>query len=173
MNSIARRFGRGILLILLPLLFAACAPKGAGQADALPVLGAAPAWSLVDLEGKPVGADALKGKVVVVDFWATWCGPCVKEIPGYVTLQQKYADRGLVIVGISVDHKGEEVVRPFAQRYSVSYPLALATPEVVTAFGDIEAIPTTFLIDREGRLRHRKVGSMETAEYEKLIVSLL
>jgi len=139
----------------------------------LPIFGVSPAWSLVTLDGKPIGRDELKGKTVVVDFWATWCGPCIHEIPGYVALQKKYAERGLVIVGVSVDRKGESVVPPFAKKMSINYPLALATPEVLAAFGGIEAIPTTLLIDREGKIRHRKVGAMDTADYEKLLVPLL
>lgn len=140
------------------------------------MLGRAPEWKLIGLDGKPVGSEQLKGKVAVVDFWATWCGPCVSEIPGYVELQKKYADRGLVIVGLSVDEQGEAAVRPFAQRMKVDYALALATPEVISAFsafGEMEGIPTTFLIDREGRLRHKKTGAMETSDYEQLIKSLL
>ena len=136
------------------------------------MIGPAPAWKLVALDGSEVGSDALKGKVVVVDFWATWCGPCVHEIPGYVAMQKKYAERGLVIVGLSVDRKGEAVA-PFAERTGINYPLALATPEVIAAFGELEAIPTTFLIDREGRIRHKKTGSMEAADYEKLLATLL
>lgn len=145
----------------------------AAEAEALPVLGDSPAWSLVTLDGKSVGRDELKGKTVVVDFWATWCGPCIHEIPGYVALQKKYADRGLVIVGVSVDRKGETVVPPFAKKMSINYPLALATPEVIEAFGGVEAIPTTLLIDRDGKIRHRKVGAMETEDYEKLLLPLL
>jgi thiol-disulfide isomerase/thioredoxin len=154
-------------------LRAESAPVSAASAEALPVLGESPAWNLVTLDGKSVGRDELKGKTVVVDFWATWCGPCIHEIPGYVALQKKYADRGLVIVGVSVDRKGETAVPPFAKKMSINYPLALATPEVIEAFGGIEAIPTTFLIDREGKIRHRKVGAMETEDYEKLLLPLL
>ncbi len=145
----------------------------AAAAPTLPVIGPAPAWKLVALDGTVVGSEALKGKVVVVDFWATWCGPCVHEIPGYVAMQKKYAERGLVIVGLSIDRKGEAVVAPFAKRTRINYPLAIATPEVIAAFGELEAIPTTYLIDREGRIRHKKTGSMEAEDYEKLISSLL
>ena len=122
---------------------------------------------------KSIGLAELKGKVVVVDFWATWCPPCVHEIPGYIALQKKYGERGLVIVGLSVDQKGASVVEAFATAKGVNYPLALATSEIVEAFGGVEGIPTTFLIDRDGKIRHKKVGSMETDDYEKLLVPLL
>ncbi len=147
--------------------------KTASSASTLPVVGPSPAWKLTGLDGKEIGRDALKGKVVVVDFWATWCPPCVHEIPGYVNLQKKYADRGLVIVGLSVDQQGAAVVTPFALKQKINYPLALATEEIVNAFGGIEGIPTTFLIDREGNIRHKKVGSMDEADYEKLLAPLL
>ncbi len=143
------------------------------RAEALPVVGPAPAWTLTALDGKPIGLAELKGKVVVVDFWATWCPPCVHEIPGYIALQKKYADRGLVIVGLSVDRKGVSVVEAFAKAKGINYPLAMATPETVEAFGGVEGIPTTFLIDRDGKIRHKKVGSMEADDYEKLLAPLL
>lgn len=149
------------------------ASSGTAQAETLAVLGSAPAWKLTALDGSAIGSESLKGKVVVVDFWATWCGPCIHEIPGYVALQKKYADRGLVIVGLSVDQKGEAAVNPFAKKMGVNYPLALADSEIIEAFGGFEAIPTTFLIDREGKIRHRKTGAMATDAYEKLILPLL
>jgi peroxiredoxin len=152
------------------LALGACKPA---TSTALPVIAKAPAWKLTDLAGHEVGAAALRGKVVVVDFWATWCGPCVGEIPGYVALQTKYGADGLVIVGLSVDEGGPELVRNFAAKNGLSYTLAMADEATVAAFGSFDAIPTTFLIDREGNIRHRKVGAMEPAAYEKLVKSLL
>lgn len=149
------------------------ASAAAAPVAALPVIGPAPAWTLKDISGKPVSAADFKGKVVVVDFWATWCGPCKEEIPGYVELQKKYADRGLVIVGVSLDQQGPPVVKRYADSVKINYPLVMGDDAVVADFGGIEAIPTTFLIDREGRIRHKKVGSMETAEYEAVLTQLL
>jgi peroxiredoxin len=108
----------------------------------------------------------------VVGGGAAWCQPCVKEVPGYVELAQKYA-KDLVIVGISLDQGGPEVVKQFAAKHRVQYPLVMGDEKVVAAFGGVEAIPTTFLIDRQGQIRDRKVGAEETASYEKKIVSLL
>jgi thiol-disulfide isomerase/thioredoxin len=89
-------------------------------AGTLPKLGPAPAWKLQDLNGKPLAE--LKGKVVVLDFWATWCGPCRMEIPGYIEMTKKYGKDGLVIVGASVDQAGPEVVKAFADKMGINYP---------------------------------------------------
>jgi peroxiredoxin len=148
----------------------ACAPS---RTLALPVLGRAPAWKLTDLSGHEIGTAAFRGKVVVVDFWATWCPPCLEEIPGYGALQKKYAADGLVVVGLSVDQSGPETVRKFVAKEGVRYPVAMADDATIAAFGSFEAIPTTFLIDRDGNIRHRKTGAMASADYEKLVRSLL
>ncbi|HUR57411.1 MAG TPA: TlpA disulfide reductase family protein [Opitutaceae bacterium] len=140
---------------------------------ALPKLGEAPAWKLTDVNGQVVSSEDLKGKVVVVDFWATWCGPCRQEIPGYIELAKKYGKDGLVIVGVSLDQEGPAVVKAFGQKFGVSYPLVMADDDVQKAFGGLEVIPTTFLIDREGQVRDRKIGAVETAEYEQRILSVL
>ncbi len=140
---------------------------------ALPKLGAVPAWKLKDVEGRDVASDQLKGKVVVLDFWATWCGPCRMEIPGYVAMQKKYAADGLVIVGVSVDQGGPDVVKPFAAKYGINYQLVMGDEAIDKLFGGIEAIPTTFLIDRDGQIRDRKVGAEESESYEKKVASVL
>lgn len=145
----------------------------APAAMALPKLGAAPKWELKDLNGNVVSSEQLKGKVVVVDFWATWCGPCRVEIPGYAEMQKKYGKDGLVIVGASLDQAGPSVVKAFADRTGVNYTLVMADEAVVNAFGGVEAIPTTFLIDRHGQIRDRKVGAEESSEYEKKVVAVL
>lgn len=153
------------------------APPAAGAAKAggltLPKIGPAPSWQLQDLNGKTISSEDLKGKVVVVDFWATWCGPCRMEIPGYVEMVKKYGKDGFTVVGVSVDQAGPEVVKQFVQRVGVNYPVVMADEKVAMAFGGVEVLPTTFLIDRTGQIRDRKLGAEETAEYEKKVMSLL
>jgi thiol-disulfide isomerase/thioredoxin len=166
---------RAGLALALMLGLVACAkqagaPKIAGP---LPKLGAAPAWSLKDVSGKVVSSAQFAGKVVVVDFWATWCGPCREEIPGYIALQKKYGADKLAIVGVSLDQAGPEVVKAFIAKHGVNYTMVMGDDAAVALFGGVEAIPTTFLIDRTGQLRDKKVGSMPTAEYEAKIASLM
>ena len=152
---------------------AATATPPAAAVAALPKLGLAPKWELKDINGQVVSSEQLKGKVVVVDFWATWCGPCRIEIPGYVEMQKKYGKDGFVIVGASVDQGGPGVVKAFADKNGVNYTLVMADEAVVSAFGGVEAIPTTFLIDRNGQIRDRKIGAQESAEYEQKVAALM
>jgi DNA-binding transcriptional LysR family regulator/thiol-disulfide isomerase/thioredoxin len=156
-----------------PTAEAKAAPGKAPVAAALPVLGPAPAWQLKDVHGQPVSSAQFKGKVVVIDFWATWCGPCRQEIPGYTDLQRKYGRDGLVIIGVSLDQAGPAVVEEFVKKFAVNYQMVMGDDAVQAAFGGIEAIPTTFLIDRAGQLRDRKVGAEPTEEYERKVVALL
>ncbi len=129
----------------------------------------APAWQLKDPDGREVTSAQFQHKVVVLDFWATWCGPCRSEIPGYVALQRKYAAQGLEIIGVSVDQGGPEVVRQFAAEQKMNYPIVLADDAIAGAFGGVDAIPTTFIIDRDGVIRFRKVGAMAPAEFEAIV----
>jgi thiol-disulfide isomerase/thioredoxin len=139
----------------------------------LPKIGPAPAWQLQDVDGKVVSSEQFKGKVVVVDFWATWCGPCRMEIPGYTELVKKYGKDGFTIIGVSIDQAGPEVVKDFVAKNRVNYPVVMADEKVAAAFGGVEVIPTTFLIDRAGQIRDRKEGAEETATYEKKVIALL
>jgi thiol-disulfide isomerase/thioredoxin len=133
----------------------------------------APAWALPDVNGKIIRSDQFKGKVVVVDFWATWCPPCREEIPGYIKLQDKYGKDGLVIVGVSLDRKGAAVVKPFMEKQGMNYVVVIGDDETVGAFGGFNAIPTTFIIDRQGMIRDKKTGAEETAKYEKTLQQYL
>ena len=143
--------------------------SGTSAATAL----AAPAWRLKDLDGREVRSDQFTGKVVVVDFWATWCGPCVEEIPGYVALQKKYGPAGLIVVGVSLDRTGPAQVKQFAQANGMNYTLVMGDEAVVEAFGSFQAIPTTFLINRSGRILNQKTGAVPPEEYEKLVKQAL
>lgn len=142
------------------------------EADA-PESRPAPSWKLKDLDGHEVSSDEFKGKVVVIDFWATWCPPCRAEIPGYMQLQKKYGDKGLVILGVSVDQAGVGVVKKFVAGQKMNYRVLMADDAVQSAFGGFDAIPTTFVIDRSGKIRHHKTGSMETEDFEKWLTPLL
>ena len=162
--------------------FAACsrsgdAPKAVASGPAakitLPMLGPAPAWSLKDVAGRTVSSDQFKDKVVVVDFWATWCGPCRVEIPGYIELQKKYGKDGFAVIGVSLDQAGPGVVKEFVEKSGVNYQMVMGDDAVVAAFGGMEAIPTTFLIDRAGQVRDRKFGVEPAADYEKKVIALL
>jgi thiol-disulfide isomerase/thioredoxin len=164
MNTLIRSVFTATLLTLLPVALPA-AGSMTGQA--------APALTFKDLAGQEVSLAALKGKVVVVDFWATWCGPCRVEIPGYIEMQKKYGKDGFVIVGVSLDQKGPKHVQKFVEANGMNYTVVMGDNDAVDAFGGFNSIPTTFLISREGRILHQKSGAMESAEYEVLVKKAL
>jgi thiol-disulfide isomerase/thioredoxin len=139
----------------------------------------APAFKLTDMQGNPVSIEGLKGKTVLVNFWATWCGPCRKEIPDFVELQEEYGDKGLVIVGLSVDRGGETVVRDWMAKNTVNYSIALAGDTVYNAWqqllpaSDRGVIPTSYLVDSEGVVRYIHIGLQDKAAWEGVILPLL
>ena len=119
----------------------------------------APAFTLKDLDGRDVSPASLRGKVVIVNFWATWCGPCRAEIPDLVALQEKYKDT-LQVIGISEDEAGVDVVRRFASEHKINYPVAMVTPDVEKLFPGISALPTSFILDRDSRIVQKHVGML-------------
>lgn len=160
------------LLAALGLLFGSVA----FAADPSPRL--APALTFKDVAtGQKLSLESLKGKVVVVDFWATWCEPCKTEIPGYIELQNKYGAKGLVVVGVSVDTKKASAVKKFATEHAMNYQVVMGSIEDIDAFtgaaGAEVMLPSTFLIDREGKIIHSKKGVMDHAEYEAIVAKAL
>jgi peroxiredoxin len=133
----------------------------------------APSWELKNIDGKAVHSADFKGKVVILDFWATWCPPCRAEISGFIALQKKYEAQGLMVVGVSVDQDGTDSVKAFVQKQGVNYPVVLADSKIVTAFGGIESIPTTFIIDRTGRIVRQHLGFSSKDEFEGEVKPLL
>lgn len=161
------------LALALGAVFSAAVPARAEEAAASTEKPKAPEWTVTDLDGQKIRSTDFKGKVLVVDFWATWCAPCVSEIPGYVELQKKYGDQGLVFVGLSMDEAGPTVVRNFVKAHKLNYRVGLAGDDVPSAFGGFEAIPTTFVIDRDGRIAYKKTGAMKKADFEEILKPLL
>jgi peroxiredoxin len=133
----------------------------------------APNFSLKTSDGKTIELAKLQGKVVVVNFWATWCGPCKKEIPGFLEVYEKLKSKGLEIVGISLDREGWTVVKPYVDRTRITYPVVVDNGKLAEAYGGIDAIPTTFIVDRKGKIIGKHVGYMSKADFEKLVSAAL
>jgi len=133
----------------------------------------APDFALTDLSGKTVRLSDFKGKVVLLDYWATWCVPCREAIPDFVELQKQYAEEGFTLLGISLDEEGAAVVKPFAQEFGITYPVLIGNTQVSAAYGGIQALPTAFLIGRDGRILETFVGDRAKADFERAIRSAL
>ena len=110
---------------------------------------------------------------MILDFWATWCGPCRVEIPHFVRLQSKYRAQGLAIVGLSLDEDGEKSVRPFAEEHDVNYTMLLANKDTANLYGGIVGIPTTFVLDRQGRIVKKFIGVAPPEAFEETVRPLL
>ncbi|MFN8060621.1 MAG: TlpA disulfide reductase family protein [Vicinamibacterales bacterium] len=131
-------------------------------------------FTLKDVAGKDVKLSDLKGKVVVLNFWATWCGPCKVEIPAFVELQDKYRGQGVVFLGLSVDDPVEKL-KPFVDQYKINYPILLGDghDDVQEAFGPIYGIPVTILIGRDGKICRRHMGIAAKEQVERDIKGML
>ena len=151
------------------------ASSGAPATSACPA-NAKPAnlnFTLKDVDNKDVKLASLKGKVVLLDFWATWCGPCVVEIPWFTEFQRKYKDRGFEVVGISMDDDGWKSINPFVRQKKINYRIVLGDDTTGDLYGGLEALPTTFVIDRSGRIAAVHVGLASRKDFEDAIEKLL
>ncbi|HKH99073.1 MAG TPA: TlpA disulfide reductase family protein [Candidatus Sulfotelmatobacter sp.] len=132
----------------------------------------APDFTLPQLDGQQLRLSSYRGKVVLLDFWATWCVPCREETPHFVELQQKYADHGLQIIGVSMDD-GPEPVRSFYQQFHMNYPVAMGNAKTGELYGGVLGLPIAFLIGRDGRIAAKYTGATGAAVFEKAISRLL
>jgi peroxiredoxin len=133
----------------------------------------APEFALKDAQGNTVHLSDYKGKVVLVDFWATWCGPCNIEIPWFTQFERKYKDRGFEVVGVSMDESGWKAIVPFAEKKKINYRIVLGDEVTGDQYGGIQALPTAFIIDREGRIAAVHIGLSEKKEFQDAIEKLL
>ncbi len=163
------------ILTFLVALATASGTAGCGQAQqsTADVAGLAPDFELENFAGGKARLSDYRGKVVLLNFWATWCPPCLKEIPDFVELYRELEDDGLVILGVSLDGNPRQVLPRFIKKYQVNYPILLGDNRVARDYGGITGIPTTFLIDREGKIRQRYVGLRPRNVFEATIKDLL
>jgi peroxiredoxin len=132
-----------------------------------------PDFSLKDTNGKRLSLSGYQGKVVVLNFWATWCGPCKTEIPWFIEFEKQFQTRGFTVLGVSMDEEGWKVVNPYVAEHKINYPIVLADEEVNESYGGIEALPTTLLIGRDGKVAFLHAGLISREDYEKEIRKLL
>jgi thiol-disulfide isomerase/thioredoxin len=153
--------------------------NGGGNAGAASLAGnvrgkGAPDFELTDVRtGKKVRLSDYRGKAVLLNFWATWCPPCKEEIPMFIDLQKQYAGEGLVILGVAMDDSGQKEIAGFANQMSMNYPVLLGTDAVSNEYGNVDALPTTFYIGRDGRIVNRIFGLVGPGEVEENIKAAL
>jgi peroxiredoxin len=158
------------LLLVCALAWTGCSAKKARKTAAKP----APEFSLKDANGQTVHLADYKGKVVLLDFWATWCGPCKVEIPWFMEFEKQFKGEGFAVLGVSMDEDGWTAINPYVKNMKMNYRVLLGNDQVSTAYGGLDSLPTTLLIDRDGGIASVHVGvSMGKEEFKNAIVQLL
>lgn len=132
-----------------------------------------PSWSAVTLDGRPIGSDSLRGRVVLVNVWATWCLPCRAEMPLLQQMHERHRDAGFTLVGLSVDRGPVADVEEFVRTRGITYPVAIIGSDIEQALGGVRGYPTSFLIDRRGVVRHAVIGPLAPASLEPAVRRLL
>lgn len=154
----ALKWGERLLFVVLLLfVFNRAGPQFGALLGVGPDLGAAPAYAFQAIDGRAIDSDALRGQVVVLNFWATWCGPCKLEMPALQSLHEDRADDGVAVIGLATDVSRADVP-PFLEQREITYPIGYATSDHQRAFGGVRMIPTTYIIDRTGVIRHKVIG---------------
>lgn len=167
----ALRAALGLGIVIGCAVFVASSPSEPVKSEKEPRV--APEFALKDADGKTVRLSDYRGKVVLLDFWATWCGPCKIEIPWFMEFERNYRDRGFAVLGVSMDEEGWDAVKPFVTDMAVNYRMVLGDDTIAEAYGGVEALPTTFLIDREGKIVAAHVGLTSKSEIQNGIEKLL
>jgi len=158
-----------ISMFITAISFGSCSSKPKDPKTSKP----APQFSFSSLEGKTVSMKDLENKVIVVDFWATWCGPCREEIPHLNKLYSELKGKGFEIVGISMDTDGTDAVKDFAKELRIEYPIVIGDDKDAEAFGGIIGLPTTFIIDRKGNIVKKYVGLPSPGDMERIVKELV
>ncbi len=161
------------ILVLLPLVIVlfVCA-----EAEKTSVFGdnssQAADFTVKDLKGREISLSNYSGKVVFLNFWATWCGPCKAEIPDFIEAYKQYKDKGMQIIGISVDRISPKSVLKFAEKYKINYPVIMGTDKIQKDYEPGPYVPTTIIVDQEGKIRHRHIGYMSKKKLEDYFLKL-
>lgn len=173
-NSIA------LLALLFLAIFTSCSGSHSSSSEAKSSAKAhadrkaAPGFTLTDSNGSKVQLADYRGKAVLLNFWATWCGPCQVEIPWFKEFEQQYKSKGFAVLGVSMDEDGWTAVKPYIAEHKLNYRILLGDDSVSQLYGGLDALPTTFMIDRDGKFAFTPhVGLIDKSEYVSEIQSLI
>jgi thiol-disulfide isomerase/thioredoxin len=145
------------LLVVLGLIGCTVNQPGAAATQPKPTA-EAPDFELENVAGGKLNSKDLKGKITVVDFWATWCNPCISEIPNYNALRQSYSDKGVEILGVTVESGPLKDIKPKVEALKMKYPVVVGTDKVIDGFGGLIGFPTTFIVDKNWRVYKKYLG---------------
>ena len=161
------------LLLGVVLAFLMTRPGQGGGSLFSKMNGPAPSWVLKDLDGNPVSSTNYQGRVLLVNFWATWCPPCRQEIPDFVKFTKEHDTNRVMILGISADEGGPAVVKPFITSYKINYPILMADQAILDAYGGVAGFPTTFVIDAKCNFVSRHLGRFSEDDFKRFVLPLV